>query len=412
MPRSAPILMVVLVAVACAALADWPQFQGPTRNGVAAKGVRARTFGPNGPKIAWTVKVGPGFAAPAIRDGKVYLLDRPDRKQDVLRCFDLAKGTELWTYAYDAPGRLNYDGSRSTPAVDDKYVFTVGSFGDFHCIDLATHKAVWTKHLLKDHETKIPHWGVAQSPLLHKDLVIVAPQSRTVGVAAYEKTTGKLKWTSRPIGRMAYASPFLTTVDGVEQVVMLSANRIAGVSAADGELLWTYGGWRCNIPIATPIALGDGMFLVTGGYDAGSALFKVTRRDGKFTATTVKKIPDHGAQIHNPLIHKGHIYAQCNTKTVRDGLMCFDLSGNVKWRTGQKPWFDWGGMLLAEGLIYMIDGKTGDLVIIDPKPEKYVELARGPVLSGRTIWGPIVLSGDRLVCRDQKQMRCVDLSVK
>ena len=99
--------MASIVGTLCAAAsagADWPQFQGPNRTGISQETGIARAWPEGGPRVVWTTSLAEGFAGPAIRDGEVYLLDRVDSKQDVLRCFDLATGRELWTFAYDAPG--------------------------------------------------------------------------------------------------------------------------------------------------------------------------------------------------------------------------------------------------------------------------------------------------------------------
>ena len=406
---AAAVTGVILVSLAAA---DWPQFLGPTRDGVAPKGKLARTWPAGGPKVLWTFELGMGFAGPAIRDGKVYVLDRVKDARDVLRCLDLAKGKQQWSFAYDAPGKLDHNGSRTTPAVDDKHVFIIGPFGHFHCVDKATHKAVWSKHLLDDFGGRRPNWGVAQSPLLYKKAVIVAPLGRKAGVVAYDRASGKELWRSRAVGRMAYVSPMVTTIDGVDQVVVVTTRRVVGLDAADGKVLWTYGGWRCNIPIPAPTAVGDGRLFITGGYNAGSAMIKVTREEGKFTATELFKIKPMGSQIHNALLHEKHLYVNCNTNSKRDGLVCFDLDGKVKWQQKRSPNFERGNLILADGLIYIMDGKAGVLRIVKPDPDKYTELARVKVLGGAKIWAPMAVSGGKLIIRDQRRMKCLEVKAE
>ena len=64
--------------------ADWPQFQGPERNGISMETGLARSWPAEGPKILWTRSVGAGYGSPAIKSGKAYVLDRVDAKMDVL----------------------------------------------------------------------------------------------------------------------------------------------------------------------------------------------------------------------------------------------------------------------------------------------------------------------------------------
>jgi outer membrane protein assembly factor BamB len=84
------------------------------------------------------VDVGKGFGGPVIKNGKVYLLDRTDEVEDIMRCFDFSNGKELWRYSYAAPGTAMFPGSRSVPAVDGNYVYSCGHNGDLYCIDINT----------------------------------------------------------------------------------------------------------------------------------------------------------------------------------------------------------------------------------------------------------------------------------
>jgi outer membrane protein assembly factor BamB len=122
---------------------------------------------------------------------------------------------------------------------------------------------------------------------------------------------------------------------------MENGTRVVGVDVTNGEILWTYEGLPvkvAQVPCPTPI--GDGRFFVSGGYDAGCAMFKVEKKDGKFAATELFKNMNCNAHIHNMILYKGFLYASCNTNSKNDGLVCLDLEGNVKWKTGKSPHFD------------------------------------------------------------------------
>ena len=122
-PRHTHILLIVtMVGAFClanGAQADWPQIGGPDRNGISSETGLAREWPEAGPRTLWSVPLGAGFAGAAIRDGEVYVLDRLEEGKDVLRCFDLASGRELWTCAYDAPGEVDSNGSRTPPPVTE-----------------------------------------------------------------------------------------------------------------------------------------------------------------------------------------------------------------------------------------------------------------------------------------------------
>ena len=317
--RCAAVLMGLAVSHAHAA--DWPQYLGPTMNSTSTETGLARTWPKDGPKVLWTVPLGLGYGAPAVKDSQVYLLDRVANKKDVLRCLGLADGKEQWTFEYAAPGKLSHDGSRTTPAVDDKHVYTLGPFGHFHCIDRKTHQPVWKRDLLKDFKGKLLHWGFAPNPVLYKNTVITAPQGRRAGVAAFEKNTGKLAWKTPFIPEMApggwhgsYVTPVVLTIGGVDQVVFITSpiapkkpnekpttpGKILGFSAADGSPLWSYSGWNCAIAIPCAMSPADDLVFVSGGYDAGVVMLKITKKGNAWTATEVFKTTNCRSQLHPP----------------------------------------------------------------------------------------------------------------
>jgi len=417
MRKLAIVLTIAAVALMCGA-ADWPQFQGPDRNGMSAETGLLKTWPAGGPKVLWRIELGAGYGPASIYQGEIFVLDRVggsrtgSDKKDVLRCLELTTGKEKWTFEYPAPGTVPHPGSRMTPAVTDKHVFTLSPFGHLHCIDKARHKPVWEKQLLKLFGAPLPRWGIAQSPVLYKNLVIVAPLGTRAGLAAFEQATGKLVWKSPALGKAGYCSPQITTIGGVEQVLMLCTDSAVGVDVKTGKELWRYEGWSCKIPITSPTPVGDGRIFITGGYKAGSAMIKVTAAGGTFSVKELYKTDKIGSQTHQPLLIDGHFYANSNSNEWQHGMMCFDLDGRVLWQTGASPNFQRGNLIYADGLIYNLDGKTGHLRLVQPSPKGYKQIAEVQLLGGKEIWAPMSLSNGLLVIRDQSQMKCLDLRAK
>ncbi len=414
-----PLIVATLIAlVASAAPAgDWPQFLGPDRNAISRETGLARKWPPGGPKVLWTTKTGLGFGGAAIVGREVFILDRDSAgRQDVLRCLSLANGKELWSYAYDARGPFSHDGSRSTPAVDDDNVYTVGPLGDMYCISRTTHKPVWTKNLLRTYGASKPKWVISQSPLLYKDMVIVAPQGTQASIVALNRKTGAVRWKAPAVGKgVSYASPVPVTIGGTEQIAMVVGewgSAVAGVDASNGKVLWTYEGWNCRIPIPSVTAIGDGRLFITGEYGAGSAMIKVTGSGTRFKVSEVYKTQACGSQIHQPLLHEGHLYMHSNGNKRRDGMLCLSLEGKVKWKTGRKNNFQRGGLILADGLIISIDGVTGVLHLIEPSPAGLKIISKVKMLGGKEIWSPPSLAGGKLIIRDQHQIKCLDIAAR
>jgi len=143
-------MILALLIAGCAFSADWPQYYGPKRDGTSTEKGILRTWPTEGPKVLWTAPLGIGFGGPAISAGKVYLLDRDDKVGDTLRVYDLSNGKELWTFAYAAPGKVEWPGSRTTPTVDGDRVYTVGLVGDLYCFSTTTQKPLWHKNIWTD----------------------------------------------------------------------------------------------------------------------------------------------------------------------------------------------------------------------------------------------------------------------
>ena len=404
-----------------ASAADWPQFMGPNRDGASPETGLARTWPDGGPKVLWTVPLGQGYASPSVRDGEVYILDRVDQKQDVLRCLGLNDGRELWSFAYDAPGEVSHDGSRTAPTIDETHVYTVGALGHFHCINRKTHQSVWNKNLAADFGAEVPNWGVSQSPSLRGDLVIVSAMAKEgCIVVAYKKDTGDIAWKSEVLGLLGYSTPVVAKLAGVDQVVMVAAckkgggspGKVAGLNPDTGATLWTYDGFQCFIPIPCATTLPDDRLFITGGYGAGSSMIQVKQQDGKFTVKELFKTGECGSQIQQPLFYKDHLYINSNSNEREDGMMCMGLDGAIKWKT-KDSWFtatfERGPLMLADGLIYNLDGKKGVLYLIEPSPDAFKTLAEVKLLGGKEIWSPMALSQGKLLVRSQTEMKCLDV---
>ncbi len=412
-------LMIIAVLFAgCQIFAsDWPQYLGPDRNSVSEEKGLLKTWPKEGPRVLWTVPLGEGFGGPAIFEGMVYIYDRIDDRENVLRCIDLVTGQEKWTFRYEAPGSVSYDGSRSVPAVDGNRVYVCDVFGNFHCIDINTHKALWHKNIWTDFSSEPPpKWALAQNPLVYKNMVIIASQTKNAGLAAYDKATGNIIWKTPALpGDAGYVSPKIIKINNENHFIMISASRfkgsrgaVCGFDPTTGKLLWTYDGWQCKTPIPNVTEIGSSRIFVTGGYLAGGAVIEIKKTGKDYYVKEIMFSKEFGTHVHPALFYKGHLYSQCTNNQVREGFMCMDLKGNIKWKTGKNPGFDKGGYILADDMIISSDGSKM-LYLIKPDPKEFKVLAKAELLETKQAWAPLALSDGKLLIRDQKQMKCVEV---
>jgi len=414
---------------------DWPQYLGPNRDSTSPQKNLLRTWPENGPEILWAVDVGIGFGGPVIKDGKVYLLDRDDEVGDIMRCFDLSNGKELWNFGYKAPGSVMFPGSRSVPAVDGNRVYSCGPYGDLYCIDIDAHKAIWNKNVWTDFGGgEIPTWAIVQCPLVFNDLLIVASQAPDTGVVAYDKLTGDVKWKTPSLGPVGYVSPAIVKVGQEDHVVMITASvgggrgrtgsggNVVGIEPLSGKILWEYKNWQCSIPVPSAFDAGEGRALIVGGYEAGTAMIKVEKKaDGSYGVTELYKTVEFGAHTKPPIFYNGYFYAQYSTNERREGLVCMSIDGQIMWATKRSPQFMRGSMILADGLILASDGEQ-TLYLIEPDPSEFRPLVSSKLLVakpaegqmverfGNQNWAPMALVDGKLLIRDQSQLKCVQVA--
>ncbi len=414
--------LLATLSVTSVVAADWPWLYGPRRDNTSEQKGLLRTWPAEGPKVLWSVPMGVGFGGPAVSGGRVYVLDRDEAVGDKLRVLDLASGKELWSFAYDAPGRFMFAGSRTTPTVDGDLVYTVGPLGDLHAFGTKTQKPVWHKNIWKDFGGgSLPQWAIVQNPLIYGSLLIVAPQTTETGVVAYDKLTGELKWKSAPLsGTVGYVSPSLVKVGADNHLVMVTAaigsgrsarnGSVNGLDPLSGKVLWTYTNWQCIIPVPQAVDAGDGRVLVTGGYNAGTAMIKVQKNaDGSFAVAELFKNPDFGAHTQPPVLHNNHLYAHYSTNERNDGMVAMSLDGQVTWKTDRQPAFARGGAILAEGLLLTTDGNT-KLHLVEPQPQGFKLLASAVVLEPGDNWAPLALVDGKLLIRGQKELKVLQVA--
>jgi outer membrane protein assembly factor BamB len=201
---------------------DWPQWRGPNRDNHVTGFAEPKAW-PKALTKKWTVTVGVGEASPVLVGDRLYVIGRQGG-DEVISCRDAASGKELWKDSYAAPfkarGDQAYPGPRSTPAVGEGKVCTLGVNGEVSCLDAATGKVVWRK------KKAVPTFHTATSPIIVDGKCIVFAEALT----AFDLASGKEEWAWKgaPAG---YGSPVLLTADGVKQVVTPAERNCGGSSS-------------------------------------------------------------------------------------------------------------------------------------------------------------------------------------
>lgn len=381
---------------------EWPGFRGPLRDGIV-RGTRINTNWTSSPPVQlWRRPIGPGWSSFSVQGDLIYTQEQRG-DDELVTCYRMSTGEPVWGHRdavrfWESNGGA---GPRATPTIHDGRVYAFGATGILNALDAATGAKVWSRQVADDTKRELPIWGFSSSPLIIKDVVVVA----TAGtMAAYDRVTGAHRWTGPSYGG-SYSSPHQLTFDSVQQVVLLGGPGAISVNPVDGTVLWTHE-WEPG-PIVQPAITADGDILVnaiaaTGGI--GTRRLHVSRKDGVWTLEERWTTNGLKPYFNDLVVHKGHAYGF-------DGaiLSAIDLNdGARKWKGGR---FGNGQLiLLADQDVLLVISEEGELALVSAMPDKFTEIARFPALDGKT-WNHPVLVGDTLLVRNGEEMVAFRLSV-
>ena len=391
----------------------WPWFRGPKLDGISREaGPLARSWPAAGPPVLWKLDVGEGFAAAAIRQGRVYFTDYDHKGQaDALRCLSLADGRELWRYSYPVRVKRNHGMSRTIPAVTDKWAVSLGPKCHVICVNAQTGELGWKKDLVREFNVEVPPWYAGECPLIDGDRLILGTGGDAL-VIAVELETGKVLWKSPNPHRwqMTHSSITPAEFQGKRFYAYCASGGVAGVSAEDGRLLWETPDWKISMAnIPSPVPVGGGRIFLSGGYNAGSMMIQLKEAAGKFTVEPLFRLKPtvFGATQQTPILYQSHLFG------VRpDGqLTCLDLEGKPVWASGPANRYGLGPFLIAQDLLFVMNDE-GLLALAEASTTGFKKLAEAKVLEGPDAWGPMALADGRLILRDMNRMICLDVAAR
>jgi len=396
--RSVLMCCVILIGVGCVLGKDWPQWRGPNRDGKVS-GFTAPKKWPKELTQKWKTTVGLGDATPALVGDKLYVFTRQGN-EEVTLCLDASTGKELWKDKYAAQAATGpasrHPGPRSSPAVAEGKVVTLGVAGVLSCLDAATSKVVWRKDPFPK---VVPRFFTAMSPIIVDGMAIAHLGGQGNGaIMAYDLDTGNEKWKWAVEGP-EYASPVLLTVEGTKQIVTLTEKNIVGIGAADGKLLWQlpFAPQGRAYNAATPIV--EGQTVIYTGAGRGTKAVKIEKEADRFIAKELWSNPDLAPQFNTPVLKNGLLFGLSN----RGNLFCINA------KTGQSAWTDTAqhgrgfAAIVSAGSCLLALPNTSELIVFRPDGKKYSEIARYKVSDTPTYAHPII-SGNRVFVKDQESV--------
>lgn len=414
---------------------DWPQWNGPNRDGTLDSDIRI-VF-PKTPQPTWSAKVGLGYSGPVVQGNSVILTDYELESGEItnnagkrdkltgnerITCFSVKTGEQIWQYSYDCPYSVSYpSGPRATPVIFDGHVYALGSEGDLLCLNLKNGNLAWKTSFNQDFGAKTPLWGHAASPLVYGDTLICMVGGEGSLVVAFDLKTGDVKWKtlSSKDNETGYCPPTVVQAGGVDQLLVWDPTSLHSLNPETGQEYWSesvapgYG-----MSILPPLRRGDLLFV--SGESQTSAMFRLA--DSRPAAELLwRGKPKNSLYLatSNAIWKGDYIYGA----DIRSGaLLCFLAeTGERKWQTAVPTSGSERGrggahasaFLIETGDASLILSETGDLIHAILSPDGYEELARfhaidptSKTMGRNVLWTYPALAGNQIYVRNDNRLVC------
>jgi len=401
---------------------DWPQWRGPSRNGISSERGLLKEWPKEGPKLLWQVNdIGDGYSTPSVVGTQIYLMSNRGMDDEFVQALSTQDGKVIWTTHVGKVGNPDqnppYPKARSTPTVDGDFLYALGSDGDFVCLEAKSGKIRWQKSLRKEFNGKPGEWAYAESPLVDGDVVVVTPGGPQATIVALNKNTGAPIWKAAvPGGDPAgYTSAIVVQAAGRKQYVQYLEKGMVAVDAKTGQFLWRYAEVaKGPAQFFSPVARDE--YVYGGALGIGGGLVRLKPVNGGVAAEQVyftRGLPNGLGQavVVGDYLYGGNI--------VTGELLAIEFTtGNVKWKTETPGKVS---IAYADDRLYL-HGFNGDLALAEATAEGYRETGRftpptqpkhkkAGDFSEEAFAHPVIANG-RLYIRDLESLWVYDIKAK
>ncbi len=418
---------------------DWPGFLGPAGDGKSPETGLHLPWSQSGPPIVWRKKIGTGYAAPSVSQGRLFTFDR-HRNNARLTCMNSETSEELWRFEYptDYEDMYGYsNGPRACPVVDGDRVYVFGAEGMLHCVNLLNGGLNWKLDTARRFNVAKNFFGVASAPIVEGDLLIVQIGGSPLGgakdvyaargqlsgngsgIVAFDKFTGEVRYEITD-ELASYASPALATINGRRWCFMFARGGLVGFEPRTGKLEFHYP-WRSkkleSVNASNPVVAGDLVF-ISEAYGVGSSLLKMRPNGYQVVWKDGPRRRSKSMMLHwNTAIHyDGYLYGSSGRHAKGSELRCVKLeTGEVMWseRTDERT-----SLLYVDGYFVGL-GEYGTLMLIrvnskEPDVVSRVQITdeQGRELIGYPAWAAPVLSNGFLYLQGKDRLVCLDLGLQ
>lgn len=404
-----------------AAASYWPQWRGPTGNGVASEGNPPIAWSES-KNIKWKVPIaGEGHATPVVWENRLFLLTAVPETGSTsgnaslnanteysfnLVCLDRQTGRELWrrTCRKEVPheGRQPTNTYASgSPVTDGRHVWVhYGSHG-VYCFTV-DGQPVWRKDFGQMQTRN--GFGEGTSPALADNkLVILWDTEAGSWIAALNALTGEQLWKHTRDEHTTWSTPLVIEKQGRKQVVVNASNAVRAYDLATGELLWQCAGQTANA-IPSPVFDGDLLYVMSGFRgNAAYAIDPSGRGDLSGTASVKWKLDRGTPYVPSPLLYDGTLYFLKGNDAILSAVTA--KTGDVFIQQERLPGIHsvYASPIAAGGRIYLCSREGTTLVL---EPGRQIKILATNKLDDPIDASPVVIGND-LYLRTHTHLYCI-----
>jgi outer membrane protein assembly factor BamB len=377
--------------------ADWTQFRGPGGSGVSAeKDLPIRWT--KDENVRWKAELpGRGLSSPVIAGGRLYVTACSGFEQRRLHvlCFDAATGKRLWERQFWATGNSlchpKTNMAAPTPCTDGERVYALFGTCDLACLD-KDGNLVWYRSLTSDYPTVTNQVGMAASPILHKDLLLVQLENAGESfIAAIDKKTGKNRWKQSREREINWVTPLVAKIGQRDVVLFQSPRALTAHDPDTGTKVWQHE--TKGIATIPSMVVGNGVIFLPAGELV--ALHLGPKGDPEATWTSAKLRP----ATASPLYYQDRVYTLVGAGV----LNCAEAgTGKVVWQERLKGPFS-ASPVAADGKLYAVnEAGTTFVVQLGDKPAILATNALD-----ETILGSPAIPGGAVYLRSDQHLWCI-----
>jgi outer membrane protein assembly factor BamB len=412
---------------------DWPQWRGPNRDGIWRETGLVKKFAGPQLKIAWRREISSGYSGPTVADGRVYVTDRliddsdqnNPKQSERVHCFNEHDGTTVWSHEYDCPyAGVGYEaGPRASVTVDSGRAYSLGTMGHLFCFDAKTGDVIWHHNCNTEYKIRMPIWGIAASPLIEDDFLIVQIGGENACLVAFDKKTGAERWKALN-DDASYAAPIMIEQAGQRVLVCWTGANVVGLNAKTGDVYWQhpFKPTRMVISIATPV-VDDNRLFVSSFYD-GSLMLKLHEKELSVEQVWRRLGPDeqHTDSLHavisTPLFDGRYVYGVDSYGELR----CLEaMTGDRVWESLKAvPKGRWSTIHMVRNAenVWMFN-ERGELLISRLTPKGFEEISRTQLIAptrvqlsqrGGVCWSHPAFANRHVFARNDEELVCASLA--